>query len=265
MNEAQFGIAQLYRPDLLALTSQYQGASAKVPVAVPGTRDPNKGTNGNLFNLMAGIPVSLGSRVIVWLPSIAQMVGNSAGIRVAPYNYRFLWRLQDADSGGSYHLAGRAGGNRFRPVAIDTLKVTGNSVAGTWGTPVSLGDSKNQVLLTENVINPAATVPLGLASLGGIDTSPLDVHGVAMQFEEGVYNRVPGLGEFFVSYNAVQLDAMGDEMAIFINPVDMSGIWDFTDPTKDQPFYELFNQYPEFGIYVLCGTGEAGQPIVKAP
>jgi hypothetical protein len=265
VNEAQFGIAHLYRPDLLALTHRYQGISAKVPIAVPGTLAKDAGDSGNASDLMAGIPVSLGSRVIVWLPSITQMVGSSAGIRVAPYNYRFLWRLCDANRGGSFHLAGKTGGNRTLPAAIDTLKVTGNPVAGTWGTPVVLGDQKNQVLLTENVINPAATIPLGLATLGGLDTAPLSVNGVLMHFEEGIHNTIPGLGEFYLSYNAVQLDAMGDELGIFINPVDMSGNWDFTDPTKDQSFYEMLNTYPDFGIYVLCGTGEAGQPTVKAP
>jgi len=265
VNEAQFGIARLYRPDLLALTHVYQGRSAKIPVAIPGVLDSHAGSDGNLFNLLAGIPVSLGSRVIVWLPALAQMVGSSAGIRVAPYNYRFLWRMQDSACGGSFHLPGKSSGTRVLPAAIDTLKVTGNSVAGTWGTPVPLGDSKNQVLLTENVVNPAATVPLNLSILTGIDTQPLDVHGVPMQFEEGMLNSIPGLGDFYLSYNAIQLDAMGDELSIFLNPVDMTGTWDFTDPTKDQPLYSMLNQYPGFGIYVLGGTGEAGQALVKAP
>jgi hypothetical protein len=259
VSDAQFSIARLYRPDLLAMQKQYQGLSARVPLAVPGTLSPVAGTDGNLANLLDAIPVPLGSRVIVWLPSIAQLVGRQAGIRVASYSYRFLWRLRPSTPDGqAFHLPGREGGGPFRPGAIDSLKATDNAIAGAWCPPVNLQDLQNQVDLTENVVFPDATVPLDLSTFGGINYQPKDVQGTPMQFEEGVLNQVSGLGSLFVSYNVIQLDAMGDELSILMNPGDLTGDWDFTDSTKDQPLYDMLTQYRDFGIYVICGTGSAG-------
>ena len=61
------------------------------PIAFPGTLDDFAGKEGYDPNLLAGIPVPMGSKVMLWLPRLSRPLYG----QVTPdYNYQLVWRVR---------------------------------------------------------------------------------------------------------------------------------------------------------------------------
>lgn len=88
----EFSQARVVKP-FNGFESKYQGLDIfSNPIALPGTLDQFAGKDGYDANLLAGIPVSMGQKVLVWLP---RFIPSSYGESVATnYRYRFVWRIR---------------------------------------------------------------------------------------------------------------------------------------------------------------------------
>lgn len=100
--DAQFGIARILRPwnGALSLTGPYEGQPVSTQIMLtevltsPGGAplDPfaETGSAGYASNLIKGLDVPIGSRVILWLPAI-----QSGGIVDFRYSWSITWRLRN--------------------------------------------------------------------------------------------------------------------------------------------------------------------------
>ena len=95
--DAQFSVARVFRP-FEGFEAVYNGQSVRTPIAIPGSLDPDAGRTGFDTNLISGIPVPMGSKVMLWIPTIFQDSGGALGppsFQVVPYRYQFVWRLRN--------------------------------------------------------------------------------------------------------------------------------------------------------------------------
>src|SRR5690606_25631683 len=91
--DAQFSTVRVFRP-LLNFESVYEGQSGDIPIAIPGQLDQDAGKTGFDANVLAGIPVTFGAKMVIWMPTIFNFT-ISDGFVVRPYRYTIVWRLRN--------------------------------------------------------------------------------------------------------------------------------------------------------------------------
>jgi hypothetical protein len=269
MDEAQYGLAQIIRPDLPTMKAQYQGKSNLLALAAPGVRDASAGKPGYSNNLLAGVTVPFGAKLHLWLPAILRSSSNAGAASISSYAYRLIWRMRNVsdfqNQGIPYHFRGSpkvdsvAGTNlNTIPAAVDCGKAVPPPEA-LLNPGVSLGALSEQEIMVTNVIMPDATVARDMRGLGGgLLTAPLFLDGAVSVVEQAINNQVNALEQALVTFNPIQVTAQGDELIILINSLNKS-TWDFKDPEADKPLYDMLDLNPEFGIYLVAGTGGVNQ------
>lgn len=232
--DAQFGIVNVLKP-FPTFTTVYEGLPGDTPVAFPGGLDPDAGKPGFSANLQKALSVPMGSKLEVWIPTIA--------LPSAPpqnrYNYQFVFRLRNLrdfrERRSAYHFPKSSVGQDAQfviPAGKRTILFEGGVSTDTVGNHVNTTvTSFESVQPKTGVLVPART-PTGAPA--------------ALQQGLGAAT----LGNTTATFDIVTLDAEGDELIILVTK-DREAVWSFdTDDSLFRDFYSL----PDVGIYVFSGS-----------
>jgi hypothetical protein len=252
--DAQFTLANVLKP-FPGFETVYQGASHANPVAFPGGTDPRAGEVGISANLIAGHPIPLGARVLVWIP-VAVLAPT-----VTIYEYTFVWRLRNtrdyrvnAVRRPPFHFG------KQRPGAPDSsvapvvprfvIPAACDVVMYEQAEPAAFGSGVMRVVNQSYRIGD-----------GGGQVEPLLPSGGIGIFQQGVLdpNTATPQGASDPIFQPIWMDAMGDELIILAKPQNVAGNWDFAG--TDLPFSNIYGTgnaahaaFPDVGIYVFTGT-----------
>lgn len=260
----------------------YQGLNAtNVPIAIPGTLDFRAGTRGFDPQLLAGVSIPLGSRLLLWIPQSLADVGE--GFPGDPYIYRILWRLR---SQADVQLAARQG------LGPDNLQsgLNGHLAQQLKGIPADNGAAPNDTT-QERVVIPCALTSVAYGQTEpGTDSGDgftnlrgerLSVRGESYgpnPEQAPLVNNNPGLlgvagqgtqpfplanlgrlsGPLYLPF---ETDAFGDEYLILVTR-GTAGLtnWDFGG--ADRHFSSIFGTdngtrtpVDGVGIYAMTGSG----------
>src|SRR5882757_2313588 len=109
LSDAQMSMFQIVRPPN-NFEAVYQGQAGTIPIAFPGTLDPQAGQAGFAETLLAGISMPLGARVNIQIPMTIDMYTSEPD-----YAYQFLWRVRNQQTLTDAVLAGRPPGAYHLP------------------------------------------------------------------------------------------------------------------------------------------------------
>jgi hypothetical protein len=268
--DAQFSVARIFRP-FEGFEAIYSGQTVRRPIAIPGNLDPDaRQTTGFDPNLIAGIPVPMGSKIMLWIPTIFMETGED-DFQIVPYRYQFAFRLRnirdfrERRGRSAYHFPRQSTGanSQFvvpaaqKIVVFEGPNVTLNTspVGGTFGVNADETFATHQALL-ERLVFPSATPMAPLSPAGG---------GALGSYQQGVADFGTGAVNInqTVTFNSFQLDSEGDELMIFVDKEDnqtQNDIWNFSDPNgTDFGFSQFFGTgtgavIRDLGIYVFTGS-----------
>lgn len=259
--DAQFSVARILKP-FPDFEASYQGQPAFRPIAFPGGRDSRAGQEGISPDLMLGIPVPFGARVLVYIPAaFTQLPGPTTFVQ--PYNYSFVWRLRNVrdfrQDRRPYHFP------RQSPGAPDTTAPPG--AQARFVIPASIdavlyeqGEPAPGVRAVQRAYQQTYTIGLGYE----LATFPLLPGGASGVYQQGVLNPadVGIVGAYGAIFTPLWMDAAGDELIILANRANEGlGVWDFVDDAADAAFSDIYGtgngahpSYPDVGIYLFTGT-----------
>lgn len=253
--DPQFSNRYLLRP-YAGFTTDYQGQASNTPIALTEVVDPPAGAPRDSLaaartalydpNLVRGLPVPFGSRIVLWLPSV--VVGADAG----RYVWTLVWRLRNLNdhllTGQPYHVP------TTDPGVIDTIANQGRvAVPAAWQTvtyaetpaPATNSGSATASIRNESLSTGAIQNPVRPLLPGGVP-------GVVAQ---GILNpgTTPPQIATAPQWQATEVQALGDELVLLCTRATSLGTWDFAG--NDASFGSYFgNASPQYGVYVLVGT-----------
>lgn len=255
--DAQFSAAKVFKP-FRDFERVYEGQSVDTPIAIPGTLDILAGKTGFDPNLLSGIPVPLGSKLILWMPTIFRQVSDS--LEDVPYQYRIVWRMRNLQdfslTRAAYHFPKQSlgvGSQYVVPSANHGILWEGlpSTVPTSGGsTAPSKTESFSQSVVENFVFVSTVTKP------------PLVATGASGAFQQGIGSGGVLGSNTSVSYNAVQLDVVGDEFMILVTRkprLNGDDTWNFGDTDSGfSAFFGTANETREpikdLGIYVMTGA-----------
>jgi len=290
--DPQYSTARILKP-FTGFETKYQGKSSAVPIAFPGTidRQAADGVPGFDPHLLAGLPVPLGSRIMIWIPlALVNVDETDEDLDPTAYTYQIVWRLRSStdyiytstqnvpvdeqlvghlrkrDQGAPNDPADPTATQRiFLPSALKTIayeqaepsadpEVNANGSINLRGELVTPCGGSSDSSLWQGPLLPTADSPPNVGLTG---------QGVLPQLQDPsstLNEGVPG-GPIYHPY---WFDAEGDEMMIFARratPAAFAVPWDFTDNTLDLGFSNIYGTnngarppIPSVGIYVFTGT-----------
>jgi len=282
--DAQFGTSKILRP-YAGFEADYQGEAANIPIVcsevIEGTGgaplDGFAGRAGYASNLIRGLSVPFGSRVLIWIPNIDYAPSLTPQVQVK-YQWNIQWRLRNVFD------------YRQQRIPFQFPKQGDGVPDTTTGSPVS------QVVIPASSQSVIYTVPDNTADLyeaasqtarneayrfGSLELSqPLlpGTTGVSPPGDRGAFQQglldpatFPGTSgkAFRPMYGVLELQAAGNELVISLNrsvEAPATGTWDFsqaglgvdanvgiqlglgyTVPPAVGPFQDI-------GVYVHYGT-----------
>lgn len=262
--DAQFSVVRILRPwdGAVALDGPYNGQPTTTPIMLTEVLDPPGGEPRDQFavtktlgydpNLVRGIDVPLGSRVLLWLPAI-----QAGGSPEEPWRYRWsiMWRLRNTfdyrNARIPYHYPkqgegvpdttpGAAGPRVVIPAALQTLPYSQSPE------PTGAGDRVTTNLRTE--FNSTGNPGYG----GALPFMPGGVRGVIQQ---GIANPAVNAAAPFPLYQLCEVQAVGDELLIGLSrELSLEApVWDFATNDFFVAQY-LGSNFPDIGVYVLTGS-----------
>jgi len=255
--------------------ADYQGASGQFPIMFTDqgeALDPQAGKPGYSPNLVKGLPVPMGARVMVWLPmSGTPTVSGLAEI----YNWLFIWRIRStADfrlARMAYHYPKQGPGvtTTFPDVDFGPRFIIPSSMHGVVyqdpgprvispnGVGVPLTEQAAARVITEcfqpqRIVGSfAGTKPMENPFVPGGDFGIIE-QGISDSFSSILADQ--GLPIFM----PVDVTALGDELLIACTKPSLNNFvqnvsadWDFNSTAVDEPFSILF--------------GQDGTPATQAP
>jgi len=237
----------------------YQGLSETIPIAFPGTLEPNaeQGIAGYAPTLLAGMPLPMFSRVQLWIPQT--LFEDESGGIVSHYRYQVLFRCRNvndfrramsnkrASDVPGYHLQGQVLGRDasqrfFLPGAIKTLGY----------------EQTEPVTTVTGIVNlrPESQVPIN-----DIWVPPRTASGATGVWQQGTYPFATSLANG-PSWMVFEFDMEGDEICILAYKTLADNPWDFTDSAQDLAFSNTYGDAnntvqpnPFIGILVNSGVG----------
>jgi hypothetical protein len=252
LSDAQMGMCRVIRP-FKGFEAVYQGRGGDIPIAFPGTLDPQAGKNGISASLMSGIPTPLGSRILLQIPMTADTDSEDITSIEDRYEYQFMWRtrnqswftaaLLDGRQASSYHLKSETVGRNqliFIPGASDIEAFEQDAPAAGAAT----------VNLLQQRYRPQITVPW---------VEPLLPSGDTGAWQQGVYGTAGQAGG--PTWAPLWIDACGDELLILAYKINADEPWDFTSAADDRAFSNTYGSnngslpnMPNIGILISTGT-----------
>lgn len=273
---AQMSNAVVLKPPV-GFENVYQGRSvAQFPIAIPGTLDFRAGAQGYDPNLIGGIPIPLGSRLLLWLP---QFIVNE-GVEEIPYRFRILWRLRVVADAADAAERSRSSSDPRVPRGLQG-HLAGPSVGAQTDGGVSGTPGQNRIIVPAcvNSVGYEQTEPAsetGIATLnlyheevlvGGQSFDPtgppiLNAGGTFGVVSQGIYpdTNADLIGPSFLPF---QTDAFGDEYMLLVHrAAGGEPNWDFAAGGQDFQISQLFGTaggsrevIPALGVYALQGSG----------
>lgn len=266
--DAQFSVAGVVKP-FLGFEELYQGQPVSIPIAIPGTLDQDAGKTGFDPNLLSAIPVPFGSKVCLWLPTIFNAtMGN---LTVQPYRYTFVWRVRNlADfirNRVAYQFPRQSpgeGGQQVVPAAVNSIVYEQMPVTFPTNRTAPLPSAFSaetrgiQRVVVESIRFDSAVANAAISpnsTLGNI---------LPGAYQQGLAAGQEG-GNNSVSFNQLQMDALGNEFLILVDREfdadDPSNTWNFQFGQRDNGFSRFFgtndgsrNVIRDMGIYVFTGS-----------
>lgn len=259
--DAQFGIVKTLRP-FPGFEAVYNGQSVQKPILFSEQGkplDPLAGSPGYAPNLVSGLSVPLGSRVVIQLPT---MVAVKTDLTVIPYDWFITWRLRNTFDFRQrripFHLGKQGAGVPDTTTPPNTARVVVPAIhqAVVYNQPEPTGATARSI---QNIriedVSPRAEENLSLPLLPG---------GTPGIYQQGLLDPAtsPGLAPFplFIVH---EVEAVGDEMILGVYRSSDNGAhpnWEFTTPPKvDIEFSILFGNgsgqvFPDIGVYVSTGA-----------
>ncbi len=256
----------------------YQGKSAQIPIAFPGDRDPRAVSNQPGFdpNLMKGIPVPEGARVILWFPiCFAPVPPASELFPFQFYSYRLIWRYQNLGSFRNPPTKSKRPPFHFprqSPGAPDSSSGTALPRATLPAAWHVIGyEQAEPASGSGDLVVRIETITPRLDSLNQF-VAPLLPNGEPGIIEQGVLDPAVSGGNGMPIFVPFWTDAEGDELIILANRstiTDTDDVWDFTTagsdpdapPLGDLAFSNIYGTgngahepYRDIGIYMQTGT-----------
>lgn len=259
LSDAQMGLFQVLRP-FVGFEAVYQGRSGTIPIAFPGTLDPDAGKSGLLPNLLAGIPVPLGARLLMQIPMVGDSDTEDLVTLSDAYEYQLVWRTRNQQSYATavaagrqvaaYHLPSDAPGIgqlSYIPGASD-VEIFEQNEATTGASVLNVVQQRYRPK-----VKPSWVAPLLPSPQGGVASGA---------WQQGVYrseaDSADGVGPTWVP---LWLDVCGDELLILVYKIDTDAPWDFTDAAADRGFSNTYGtdnglqaNNPNSGIILSSGT-----------
>ncbi len=257
--DAQFSTVRVFRP-FTGFENVYEGQSGDIPIAIPGNLDQDAGKTGFDANLLAGIPVPFGAKMVIWMPTIFNFT-ISDGFVVRPYRYTIVWRLRNLRDfrtrRAPYHFPRQSFGenNQFIiPSGVNTVITNAEprSVNVTGSQFSTYRSSDSEVGIENMVVRSVIPKP------------PLTPASANAALQQGLAQGNVG-SNTTVTFNPWQLDVLGDEMLILVNKPDGdTSDWNFEalgSATNDAGFSAFYGTdsgtrqpLQNMGIYLFTGS-----------
>jgi hypothetical protein len=279
MVDAQLTNARVLKP-VPNFANVYQGKPASTPIAFPGTRDPRAEENAPGFspNLMKGIAVPEGARVLLWFPICWAPLGTYPNplVPFQFYSYRLIWRYQNLGSyrnpaakqrRAPYHFPRQSPGAPETIVGVPVPRVT---IPASWH--VIAYEQTEPATGAGNLIVRQEQITPRLDSLSEF-VQPLLPDGQPGVVQQGVLDPTATGGGQMPIFVPFWTDAEGDELIILANRSDWQdpnpAPWDFTSgnndpltpPQGDLAFSNIYGtgdgrheSFRDLGIYMQTGT-----------
>jgi len=257
--DAQFSLVRTLRPPP-DYETVYQNTAGAIPF--PGRVDENAGKPGFDSNLLAGLPVPLGSRILLWLPMITSTTDPVQTEPDQGYIYKIVFRLRnprDFRNPGQdgvrkpYHFPKQAPGVPDTTVPVNQARFIIPACA--W---VVAYQQPESVITSNGPTSQIRIYPEGIMPnqrQTGVAISPADAAAVGVM-QQGVFDPaiVPAAASTAQpAWLPLFLDACGDDMLILFQKV-IRGItvdtWDFSGDDAAVP---QFYSSDEAGIFVMTG------------
>lgn len=254
LSDAQMGMFQVIRP-MPNFESIYQGLAGTIPIAFPGVLAPEAGRPGFDPNLLAGIPVPLGSRLLVQIPMTIDQY-----VPVADYAYQFIWRTRNQTAVAEAILAGRQASPYHLPSEAPGRKEFASATDDLFFIPAA---SDVEVFEQPEPGVGAATLNVKqqryIPQITSAWVQPRTPSGAAGIWQQGAYQFSTAVDPSGPSWVPLWLDASGDEMMILVYKVNSGVNWDFSG--VDLAFSNTYGtndgglpNNPNVGILVSSGT-----------
>jgi len=270
LSDANFSLARILKP-FPNFEAIYQGQLQSIPIAFPGTLDEDAGSPGFSPDLIAGISMPLGARVVIWIPQTIFLYSS-----LQRYTYQVCWRLRSPADYSRDVERGRSLGKQ----STYSLPQQEVGVPGDLANPVT---TKRFVLpaamqsLAYEQAEPLTNLTNGLVNMrgqllttnGALWTAPLTETGALGQITQGIFpdslgagaaDQGPGGPVFF----PFQFDAEGNEMMILARRETIAAptdVWDFMSGAEDRSFSNTYGTnagtrppLETVGIYVFTGA-----------
>jgi hypothetical protein len=251
--DAQFSLIQSLRPPE-GFVAAYEGQANGRAIAMPGTLDSNAGEAGYDADLMAGVNVPLGAKMMLWFPDI---VNSEGPVVQQPYTYQLIWRMRTPidyrDDRKPFHLAQQRPGapdtsvpvaagrvRFFLPAATETVVFNQAEPGAALAVPNLRRESLNVI----GNGNPPALFPFvppyALGNTGIVQQGVLDPGGATPLTADS---------PLYMPYFTI---AKGDELMIWVTRT-AAGNWAFA--AADLGFATLYGSTDEdVGVLVTVGS-----------
>lgn len=242
--DAQYSLSRVLRP-FEGFESVYQGLSTEIPIAFPGTRDPNAGKDGFDPNLLAGIKTPYGSKLNLWVPAVFDVAGEGV-VATQDYRYTLVWRLRNLQdfrqSQVPYHFPRQGKGESSQfviPAAVHSIVYEGPRQERMVGTTSDIFATQEMVREQLSVQSAQALAPR------------LPNGGAVGAYQQGLNGSLSGTNTI-AAWNVFQIDCVGDELIILVNPADQTRTWDFTTEGVD-----------DYGFSATYGTANGSRTPIR--
>lgn len=255
--DAQFGNIRILRA-YSGFESDYQGQPADTPIMVSEEgipRDPlaERQEPGYDPNLIRGLTVPLGARVLIWIPSnILYAAGDPP--ESFPYKWVFWWRYRNLadfrrDRQITWHLPRQGlgvedttfpAGQRERTV----IPAATQTVIYTQEEPTTPFTRVAQTARYEDINFGGFSIP-----------NPLLPGGVPGAIQQGILDPAVIAGSTRPAWQIHEIQALGDELMIGIfRDTNLEANWNFELNDATLPIYLGSNTPRNVGVYVTVGS-----------
>ena len=260
VSDAQMSMYQILRPPN-NFEATYQGQAGTRPISFPGTRDPQAGQDGFDPNLMAGIAMPLGGRVLIKIPMVIDLYTSQS-----IYAYQFTFRDRNQQTLADAILSGRPPGPYHLPSEeLGRNEFQGNPATQRFFIPAS---SDVEIFEQDEPMGPGAGVltvrqQFYIPEMANSWVQPLLPGGQPGVWQQGTYQFSSNVNCSGPTWFPLWLDVGGDELMILVYKTDTAAPWDFGG--VDKGFSNTYGNNdaglpnnPNIGIMVSTGTMGGG-------
>ncbi len=255
--DAQFGIVRILRP-YAGFETDYQGQAATIPIMfTEKSRAIDKlaaaGTTGYAPNLVRGLEVPVGARLVIWLPTI-----RVTAAAIIPYIYSFWWRFRNVGDNRldqkPFHypkqLPGVADTTPAPPAPRVVIPAANQTIIYTQVEPATALTRVTQNLRSEDL------------NVGTLEQSlPLIPGGATGAIQQGLLDpsAFPTVADQPI-YQVHEISAVGDELLIGVTRnIAEDANWGFANGEPDDQFSDFLGTgltvpTPDIGVYVSTGA-----------